>query len=251
MKKLILLVFLLTSIRAFSQSSIVFDAGTNIDVGTGADISTPVGGTVTINGTFTGGGTINDGPLPVELAAFTSNISGPNIRLNWVTSLELNNSGFDVERKIAVDNEWTKITFVAGRGNSNVPVNYSYADRKLSSGKYNYRLKQIDNNGVFKYFVLNGEVEIGVPNNFSLAQNYPNPFNPVSKIDFELPVDSRVTLIVYDAIGRNVAVLINNEFRPAGYHTAVFNGLKLSSGVYFYRITTDGFTQTKKMMLSK
>ena len=84
-----------------------------------------------------------------------------------------------------------------------------------------------------------------------MHQNYPNPFNPATKISFDLPQDSKVNLVVYDLLGRKVSRLVNNEFKVAGKYTYDFNGAPLSSGVYFYRIETEGFTNTKRMMLVK
>ncbi|TRZ51643.1 T9SS C-terminal target domain-containing protein [bacterium] len=191
-----------------------------------------------------------DAPQPILLSFLKSSIIGRNLKLNWATASENNNSGFDVERKIISDN-WVNIGFVQGKGNSVTTTSYSYEDKNLQTGKYKYRLKQIDNNGNFEYFELNGDVEIGIPKKFDLSQNYPNPFNPTTKINFDLPVDAKVSLVVYDITGREVAKLLNNEFRPAGYHTTEFNASKFSSGVYFYSLSTNNFRMTKKMILTK
>jgi len=90
-----------------------------------------------------------------------------------------------------------------------------------------------------------------IPTQYSLSQNYPNPFNPNTKINFELPNDAKVNLIVYDLLGREIIKLVNNEFRTAGSYTVDFNGSNLSSGIYFYRLETTGFSMTKKMLLVK
>ncbi|HEY5125081.1 MAG TPA: T9SS type A sorting domain-containing protein [Ignavibacteria bacterium] len=92
-----------------------------------------------------------------------------------------------------------------------------------------------------------------IPKEFALYQNYPNPFNPVTKISFDLPKDSKVKLIVYDILGREITRLLNSEFRPAGKHVIEFNAvnLNLASGVYFYRIETDKFIAVKKMLMIK
>jgi hypothetical protein len=89
-----------------------------------------------------------------------------------------------------------------------------------------------------------------IPENFYLFQNYPNPFNPSTKISFVLPQANNVKLTVYDALGREVAVLVN-EFRQAGQWNAEFNASALSSGIYFYRLEAGSFTETKKMLLIK
>ncbi|RPI16335.1 MAG: T9SS C-terminal target domain-containing protein [Ignavibacteriae bacterium] len=89
-----------------------------------------------------------------------------------------------------------------------------------------------------------------VPEDYMLSQNYPNPFNPSTKITFAIPVKEYVTLAVYDMTGREAAVLINNEME-AGYHDITFNASQLSSGVYFYKLTTKNTQLTKKMVLVK
>ena len=192
-------------------------------------------------------------PLPVELSAFTSTIHKRDVTLNWTTASELNNSGFDIERSI-VNGEWSKVGNVNGNGTSTVPHNYSFVERGLATGKYNYRLKQIDFNGNFTYYDLSNEVIVGVPTKFDLSQNYPNPFNPATKINYDLPFDSKVSIKLFDLSGREVASLVN-EVKTAGYHTINFNASNLSSGVYFYKISAEGngnsFVSTKKMMLIK
>jgi len=89
-----------------------------------------------------------------------------------------------------------------------------------------------------------------LPTVFSLAQNYPNPFNPATEINFGLPVPSNVQLTVYNVLGQTVTTLVDGEL-PAGNHTITWDASSVSSGVYFYRLTTNQFVETKKMMLLK
>ncbi len=189
-----------------------------------------------------------DNPLPVSLSSFTSNISGRNIKLSWITASEQNNSGFNIERK-SITGDFAKIGFVNGKGTVNTPSSYSFEDRNMQTGKYSYRLKQIDNNGNFEFHNLNGTIEVGIPNKFDLSQNYPNPFNPTTKINFDLPADSKVTLVIYDVTGRQVTKLLNNELRTAGYYTIEFNGSSMASGIYFYRFIA--LTAGKQTVMSK
>jgi hypothetical protein len=194
-------------------------------------------------------------PLPVELASFVSFVNKNNVQLNWTTVSEINNAGFDIERKPVVSNTWDKIGNVAGNGTTNESKNYSFSDNGLQTGSYNYRLKQIDFNGNFEYFDLTGEVIVGVPNDFKLSQNYPNPFNPTTKIDYDLPVDSKVNLRVYDMLGREVASIVNEQVN-AGYYTVQLNATNFASGTYFFRLVAQGtngkeFVMTKKMQLIK
>lgn len=90
-----------------------------------------------------------------------------------------------------------------------------------------------------------------IPTEYSLSQNFPNPFNPVTKISFDLPHDGNVKLIIYDLLGREITRLLNNEFKVSGTYTIEFNGVNLASGVYFYRLESDKFIQTKRMVLIK
>jgi hypothetical protein len=196
-----------------------------------------------------------DNLLPVELAAFTANIDKRHVTLNWSTISESNNTGYDIERKTAESNVWSKLSFVEGHGTTALPQSYKYEDRNLATGKYNYRLKQIDNNGNYHYIPLTTLVEIGVPTKYDMSQNYPNPFNPSTKINFDLPFDSKVTIRLFDITGREVATILNQTI-VAGYQTVQFNAASLSSGTYFYNIMAEGnngnkFVNTKKMVLVK
>jgi len=254
--------FLLTiffSSWLFCQSSIVYDLGTTIDVGNGADVCA---GTITVNGTYSGGGTFCTGALPVELVSFNSIVSDNKVELNWITATEVNNYGFEVERGIgqkAIGNSaWEKIGFVQGNGNSNSPKEYRFTDNTTTSGLYAYRLKQLDNDGTFKYSETIEVLVSQIPNDFSLNQNYPNPFNPATKIRYSIPLvetqsseaAQNVLLKVYDVLGNEVATLVN-EKKPAGVYETNFDASKLSSGIYLYKIQAGSFVQTRKMMLLK
>ena len=191
----------------------------------------------------------NTNVLPVELASFTSSVNERSVTLNWTTASEKNNSKFEVERRSA-DNSWTTAGSVNGNGTTSSSSNYSFTDRGLSTGKYDYRLKQIDFNGNFEYFNLNNEVVIGLPQSYSISQNYPNPFNPSTNLEFGISELGFVTLKIYDISGKEVETLVN-EVKPAGFYTVSFDASGLTSGVYFYSITSGDFSATKKMMLLK
>ncbi|PIS44575.1 MAG: hypothetical protein COT22_09810, partial [Ignavibacteria bacterium CG08_land_8_20_14_0_20_37_9] len=122
-------------------------------------------------------------------------------------------------------------------------------DEKPVSGKVEYRLKPIDNDGKYKYS-KEVEVDLGTPKEFLLAQNYPNPFNPSTVINYQLPVNSNVTLKVFNALGKEVAELVNEKKEP-GTYSVDFSGANLSSGAYFYRLQAGNFIQTKKFILMK
>lgn len=104
---------------------------------------------------------------------------------------------------------------------------------------------------IINYFTYTGGVgQITIPNFYALGQNYPNPFNPSTKIQYAIPRAGDVQLVVYDILGRQVATLVN-EFKTAGIYTVDFNASSLASGIYFYRIKSGSFTDTKKMLLVK
>ena len=200
-------------------------------------------------------GSLNTTPLPVELSSFSASVNSNNVSLNWKTATEVNNNGFEVEResqesqKSEAGGQWEKVGFVQGHGNSNSPKEYSFTDKNLTGGtKFVYRLKQIDNDGKYQY---SKEVEVEVvPTVYEFTQNYPNPFNPATEIKFNLPEASRVTLSVYNIIGQQVASLVNG-IKEAGFHSVKFDGSSLPSGTYIYRLQTNNFVQTKKMVLLK
>ena len=216
-------------------------------------VSISADGSKLIAGESSGRLYINDIPLPVSLSSFSAVTLGNTVVLKWKTSSETNNAGFFIEKsECGIQNsEWKNVGFVKGKGTTGIPTNYTFEDKKLPTGKYKYRLRQIDYNGNFEYHNLSGEVEVGVPTKYEMSQNYPNPFNPMTKIDFQLPMDGKVSLKIYDITGREIATLVNNEFKKADYYTVMFNGSSLSSGVYFYRITADKYVMTKKMVLLK
>jgi len=189
-------------------------------------------------------------PLPVELVSFSALPKESNVELKWQTATEINNYGFDLERRLRGDDEtWKKIGFVAGAGNSNSLKQYSYIDKNPVGGsQFVYRLKQIDNDGQYEY---SDEVEIEiVPATYELSQNYPNPFNPVTKIKFSLIQNGRVKIKIYNTLGEEVREIINKEYE-FGYHEVEFNSMGLASGVYLYRIEAGDFVDVKKMMLLK
>lgn len=205
---------------------------------------------VTAKGTFIMDTTAGQ-TFPVELASFTATSNRNSVSLSWSTAREINNAGFDVERKLVTATDWTKVGNVAGNGNTEETRNFTFTDRIQNEvGTYNYRLKQMDFNGTTEYFNLATEIEIGVPTEFAMSQNYPNPFNPSTKINYDLPKDGQVSIALFDLTGRQVASLVN-DFKTAGYYTVQFNATNLSSGMYFYRISSGNFVSTKKMVLIK
>lgn len=197
-------------------------------------------------------------PLPVDLCSFGAVVKNREVELNWMTCSEVNNRGFEIQRRLfnPLSNNyypWITSGFVEGHGTTNEQQSYSFYDRKLASGKYQYRLKQIDYNSNYEYHVLTdpSDIIIGVPVSADLFQNYPNPSNPTSKVDFQIPFAGKVSLKVYDITGKEAATMIDAQME-SGYYTAEFNGSNLASGVYFYRLSAvsdNGFSFSKTMKL--
>lgn len=208
---------------------------------------------------FSGFGKINveeiiNSVLPVELSLFEAVLIANNVHLNWRTETEVNNFGFEIQRRdLLADSSsqnFEKIGFINGYGNSNSPKQYSFIDdRILPQKKYSYRLKQIDNDGSFEYS-NEIRIELITPAEFILDQNYPNPFNPTTKITFSLPKDSKVNLTVYNILGEIVIEIINEE-KKSGYYEYYFDGSSLASGTYIYKIQAEEFSSVKKMLLLK
>lgn len=205
------------------------------------------------------------GTLPVELVYFQGYFADGKVILFWGTATEVNNYGFNVERKLS-QTDWTTVGFVFGSGNSNSPKSYYFEDSTdLQQAIYHYRLKQIDNDGAFKYSdsieistTTKVERETNTVAAFSLEQNFPNPFNPTTVISWQLAVSSYVTLKVYDLLGNKIATLVNEE-QSQGKYSVIFDATNnqqlttnsLPSGIYFYQLRTDKFIETKKFVLAK
>jgi hypothetical protein len=191
---------------------------------------------------------ISWGTIPVELASFTAEAINDEVVLKWQTATETNNQGFEIERSL--DNiNYNNIGFVPGFGTTTENKSYNYTDSEVTSGSYTYRLKQIDFDGSFEYS-QEVEVEVTAPMVFSLEQNFPNPFNPTTTIGFGIQNKSNVKITILNAIGEEVAVVLNEEREP-GFHQVEFNATNLPSGVYFYQLKAGDFISTKKMILMK
>ncbi len=252
-----------TSLRVLKRS----DSGSDWTLhgvhseGTGSN-STPVVHRTGMSGfSDFGVGSPDGNLLPVELISFTANVVNEKVLLEWKTETEINNYGFEIEKAEWVNgymDEWNKIGFAEGYGNSNSAKAYLFTDKVNKASKYSYRLKQIDIDGTFEYSDI-VEVTVGAPTRFDLYQNYPNPFNPSTIIKYSIPVVeteymSSVQLKIYDILGREVATLVNKEQSPGNYEVK-FDADKLTSGIYLYRLTAESkagrFIQTRKMILMK
>jgi hypothetical protein len=193
-----------------------------------------------------------NGSLPVEIVSFKATLLvNENVLLEWVTASSLNNSGFEIEKSYKNSGRWENIGFVENHGDPTSLVEYSFTDKTYHNFPIvRYRLKTIDHDGSFKYSDV---IEINiVPIKYELSQNYPNPFNPSTKIRFSVPSNdknqkSNVILKVYDILGNEVAILVDEEKDP-GIYEVEFSRSDLASGIYIYQLKADNFTSIKKMV---
>jgi hypothetical protein len=193
--------------------------------------------------------------LPVQLSSFRARAtSSSSVFLEWTTVSEINNYGFEVQRRRASHAEFITVqnSFVPGHGTTLEPQHYSYTDTTVTPGSWQYRLKQIDLDGTVHYgtevsvVVLTGVHESNLPLVFALHQNYPNPFNPSTRIEYDLASAASVTLKVYDVLGREVTTLVDG-MENVGFKSVEFDASKLSSGIYFYRLQAGAFVETKRL----
>jgi len=209
-----------------------------------------------------------DNSLPVELSAFyaEANERSQSITIHWVTESELDNLGFILERRAvsAEQSEWIKIanyitdSRLQGHGSVTYRTEYSYTDETVEEGEiYDYRLADVSYDGTITYhdlFLTGVEIK-QFPTVFKLYPNYPNPFNPITTINYDLPEDCNVNLIIYDIMGRQVLKLVD-EHLQAGYKSIRWNGRNVSgqlvgAGMYLYAIEAGKHTAIRKMVLLK
>ena len=183
--------------------------------------------------------------LPVELTAFTARRDGEAIRLAWTTASEANNAGFEVQR--SVEGLWEPLGFVEGHGTTTEAQTYRFTDRDLpyAAPGAMYRLRQVDTDGTE---TLSEAVEItrAPPATLALHGNFPNPFARQTTIRYELPQAGRVRLTVYDALGRQVATLVDRE-QAAGRKAVAFDAGRLASGLYFARLVAESGVRTRRL----
>lgn len=189
--------------------------------------------------------TILYAPTNLDIQDSTSN----QVKLTWTNNSSIAD-GNVIERMESPQTSFSVIDTVKGTGNT-------YVDKNVKPGTVNYRIKAYKDSLESEY---SNEVSITVtgikgekrqiPTKYSVNQNYPNPFNPTTEIGFALPKSGLTKVVIYDVLGREIQTLLDKELK-AGYYEVTFNADNLPSGVYFYRIHSGDFIQTKKMILMK
>jgi uncharacterized protein (TIGR02145 family) len=204
----------------------------------------------------------DEAPLPIQLGSFIviPNPVGDGIKLEWSTISEVNNYGFYIERKSDIEQNFTEIlnSFIAGHGTTTEMQEYSFVDNTLTiPGIYHYRLRQVDNDGLVNYsqVVSINTTSLMVneiaPIEFKVQQNYPNPSNPKTTIKFSVDKVEHATVIIYDVLGKEVAELFDGITQPGRYYSIEFDGSSLSSGIYFYKVSTESHSEMRKLVLLK
>ena len=221
-----------------------------------------------------------DNPLPVELATFTANLADDGVQLEWVTSSEVNNQGFEIWRAIDNDENFEMISSyinnerLIGAGNSNINHYYEYLDKNVAAEhEYSYQLCDVSYSGVRN---CHEAISINVGNvdniieNYILHQNYPNPFNSTTEIRFTLPEACHVSLKILNVLGEEIWIM-SDSYYETGHHSKQWNGvdkhgIPVPSGVYIYRLSVgslitksghyvvgeaDQYIHTGKMILMK
>jgi hypothetical protein len=242
-----------TDIHGNLEWSKTFGGGSS-DIAYGI-LETHDGGTIIVGHTLSYGAGVHDVWLvktstvvPVELISFSGYYQNGTVSLEWSTASEVNNLGFEIERKIN-GQQWESLNFIKGNGTLNEISRYSYFDKINSSGLYCYRLKQIDYDGTVTYFSTI-EVNAPLPDEMYLYNNYPNPFNPVTKIKFYLPESLHTEINIYNSNGEEVAKFLN-KILSEGYHELLFDASDLSSGIYFYTLKAGDKILRNKMIYLK
>jgi len=186
--------------------------------------------------------------LAVELVSLTALPGDGEVTLRWSTASEQNSAWFDIARDGAT------VARIAGAGTTSSAHDYQFVDRNLDYGvTHEYTLYAVDEQG---HRENEGRISAApqtngaAVSNYALYQNSPNPFNPTTQITFDLVQAGRVTLRVYDLVGRNVATLIDGNL-SAGAHSVVFDGERLPSAMYVYRLEAGNFVAQRKMLLIK
>ena len=209
-------------------------------------------------------GVQGDATLPVELTSFELlETRNDGITLQWVTESEINNLGFNLDRKTPIT-DWSQIASyvthpeLQGQGSVSHQTIYTFTDNTVQENEsYDYRLSDVDYYGNVEYHSLQlmGVSSTNIPEQFILYPNYPNPFNPVTTIRYDLSEESFVDITIYDMLGNVVNNLVKTN-QSSGYKSIQWDatnnlGESVSAGVYLYKIQAGDFVDTKKMILLK
>ena len=191
----------------------------------------------------------------MELTLFTATGGNGNVTLRWITESELNNEYFNLYRSGNCDSGYEVIAQIAGNGTTCLRNEYTYIDYQVSNGcTYYYKIADVDINGVeeFAEYTISatpGGIGSGVvAEDYQLEQNYPNPFNASTTIRFRILQPGSVKLTVYDILGEQIAILIDQDLENNTYEV-IFEAGDLPTGIYFCELAVNDFYRVNKMIL--
>ncbi len=207
------------------------------------------------DGDFGTPGTLgSDSQLPVELTAFSGRATASGVQLNWTTASETDNAGFILLRNGVEVASFNNTNALKGQGTTSGHTKYNYLDQSATLGSYAYTLRSEDYSGLLHDYTMSVTIEVteldggvSVEPSYALDQNYPNPFNPTTNISFTMKEAGSASIVVYDLLGRSVKTLTVNAQK--GANVVNFDGSSLTSGMYFYQMTANGFSSAMKRMI--
>jgi hypothetical protein len=204
--------------------------------------------------------------LPIQLSSFRGVLEDAGtVTLTWTTQSEIDNYGFQVERSANSTDGFVAISpLIPGHNTTVEPQTYNFTDHGVPNGKWFYRLKSIAMDQSVSYSAVvevsnttTVDQTVDAPREYRLMQNYPNPFNPSTRIKYTVGGtgvlglgSSNIKVVIYDLMGRQVAVLVDEKKAPGNYEVS-FDGKGLSSGVYIYRLTAGNYIASRRMVLVK
>ena len=187
--------------------------------------------------------------LPVERAALEARADGEAVVLSWRTSADAANVGFHVEMRQARAGAFETLGFVGGAGTTEA-TGYRYRTSDLGPGRYAFRLRQVRRDGTARYSA-EVEVTVAMAEPFTVEPAYPNPFNPSATVRFAVRERQPVRVVLYDVMGREVAVLFDGPAAAGQMQAVPIDGSGLASGLYLVRVAGQSFSRTQAITLVK
>lgn len=182
-----------------------------------------------------------------KVTLIKSKLISRNVIFNWVSSENTDCKGYYIEKKFE-NSKWEIIAFInAKKEKQNY---YSYSDRNLQAGEYQYRLKQVFENKKCVYLDFNQSISIENPKKNSISHNLPSVFNPFTTINFQLENSELVNISIYNEEGKLIEELVNED-KDAGYYQIKFNTRLMQPGKYFYKIKAGNYYEVNNFVAGK
>lgn len=182
-----------------------------------------------------------------NINSVTNRLIVRNVMFNWVSEENLGCKGYYIERKSG-RSKWESIAFINAKNESK--NYYSYSDNNLQTGEYQYRLKQVFNNGKTAYINFDESIKVDEPKRNALSHDFPNVFNPFTTIKFQIESSELVIISIINEEGKVVEELLNEE-KDAGYYELKVNTRLMKPGKYFYKIVAGDFSSVNNFSVGK